>query len=325
MVLFLSEIEVAKLLSMRQAIPLIEDAFEMFARKRIAVVPRLALNLGGEAGAFRAMMASVPDLGFFGLKTLTGIPGKRDPKNTYFALLLFDSTSGALAAIIAAGHLTVVRTGAAGGVAVKHLARSNSDSLGVLGTGIQARSQVAAVRTVLPIRRIKICSRRRDEAQNLANEYVREGLDATFSEDLKEVVTKSDVIVCATTAVEAVIHGDWIQDGTHVNAIGANSPGKRELDASAFAGGKVVVDLAEQVCLEAGDVIDALATGPLSRSHFQVELGDVLIGSKQGRTSASDITIFKSVGPAFLDIAVGAWIYKEARAQGLGRQIYFTA
>src|SRR5208282_4259274 len=145
MALLINEREVAELLSMKQAMSLVEQAFVMHARGRVGIAPRLALKLNGNAGSFRAMMASLPDIGSFGLKTLTGIPGKREIGKTYFVMLLFVSGGGALVGILSAGLLTNIRTGAAGGVAAKYLARSDAESLGVFGAGVQARSQVEAI------------------------------------------------------------------------------------------------------------------------------------------------------------------------------------
>jgi alanine dehydrogenase len=135
--LILSESDVASLLSVPDSIQAVEESFRLYASGRAAVAPRMALKLTGEAGAFRIMAASLPDMGVFGLKTLTGIPGRRRAGSTYFAMLLFDGAGGALTAMIAATHITGVRTGAAGATAVKHLSRPDARVLGVIGAGFR--------------------------------------------------------------------------------------------------------------------------------------------------------------------------------------------
>jgi alanine dehydrogenase len=321
MVLLVNEREVTELLNMKQALTLVAQASVMHAKGRIGTAPRLALKLDGEAGSLRVMMASLPETGSFGLKTLTGIPGRRERGKTYFVILLFDSGSGALVAILSAGHLTNIRTGAAGGVAAQYLARSDAETLGVFGAGVQARFQVEAITSVFPIKKMKVFTTNGQRAAQMADEYRQRGLDAIPVRNSHDVITSSDILVCATTATEPIIRGDWLPEGTHINAIGANSTVKRELDAAVFLKAKVIVDFAEQVCLEAGDVVDALASGTVSKSQFQTELGDVLIGSKRGRSSPDEITIFKSVGAAFLDVAIAAWVYKEALTRGLGQKV----
>jgi alanine dehydrogenase len=316
--LILSESDVIGLLSVPDSIRVVEESFRLYASGRAAVAPRMALKLTGEAGAFRVMAASVPEMGVFGLKTLTGIPGRRRAGSTYFAMLLFDATTGALTALIAATHITGVRTGAAGATAVKHLARPDSRVLGVLGAGFQARAQMNAIREVRHLELVKIFDVDASRAAAAAEALEAAGTRARVAPSSYEAVKDSDIVVSATTSTEPVIHGEWLTPGMHVNAIGANSPAKRELDVAALMKGRLVVDFREQVIVEDGDIVDAAARGVLPADMVETELGQVITGDKDGRRTAADITIFKSVGVAFQDVAVAAWVYRRAKELGIG-------
>lgn len=321
MIRILDESAVGEVLSMSAGLRLVEDAFRQHALGEVTMAPRTALDLDGEAGSFRVMTAALPEMGSFGLKTLTGIPGRRRSDEIYFAMLLFDGDTGGLRCILPAGGITPIRTGAAGGVAAKHLSREDSSELGVFGSGVQARAQVSAIREVRPIDRAKIFDVDPDSAAAFTRELESEGLEAQAVPDSREAVRDVDIVVTATTAREPLFPGEWIEEGTHINAIGANSPVKKELDPEAFRRAKVVVDYREQVLLEAGDVIDAIEAGAVDEDGSLTELGDVVAGRSPGRETPEQITLFKSVGVAFQDIAVAAWIHDEARRRDLGVQV----
>lgn len=321
MALILTETDVAEVLSMREAIRLVEQAFALHSDGRAALPPRIALKLSGEAGAFRVMAASLPEMGAFGLKTLSGIPGKRRIGSTYFVMLLFDSVTGAFTAMLPATHITGVRTGAAGGVAAKYLAKPDARVLGVFGVGVQGRAQIEAIRAVRPIETVKVFDLDLERAGAVAHMLEAGGVSARVASDAREVVLGSDIVVSATTATEPVVLGQWLEPGVHVNAIGANSPTKRELDRVALQKARLVLDFREQVLIEAGDLIEALEAGDIAPSAVELELGDIITGKQPGRRSPEEVTVFKSVGVAFQDVAVAAWVYQQARERGLGTTI----
>lgn len=321
MTLILNESEVRRLLTMKEGIRIVEQGFEQYARGRTTLAPRLVMKLTGDAGTFRIMAAIVPDMGGFGLKTLTGTPGKRKPDSTYFAMLYFDVATGALLAVIPATHITGIRTGAASGVATKYLAREDARTVGLFGAGFQGRNQVAAIREVRPIERVKIFDVAEAPAQALAKELEAEGVAASLAGSPEEAVRGCDIIASATTASEPPIRGEWLEPGCHVNAVGANAPTKREVDAEAFARARVVVDFEEQVLQEAGDLMSAIESRSFAKDRIHAELGDVVIGKKKGRESRDQITLFKSVGVAIEDVAVAAWVYREAKKKGLGTNL----
>jgi ornithine cyclodeaminase/alanine dehydrogenase-like protein (mu-crystallin family) len=267
------------------------------------------------------MAAIVPEMGGFGLKTLTGTPGRRKPESTYFAMLYFDVATGALLAVIPATHITGIRTGAASGVATKYLAREDARTLGLFGAGFQGRNQVAAIREVRPIERVKIFDIAESPARALARDLEAEGVKAIVAGSPEETIRGSDIIASATTASEPPIKGEWLDGGCHVNAVGANAPTKREVDAETFVRARVVVDFEEQVLQEAGDVMSAIESGSFAKEHIHAELGDVVIGKKKGRESRDQVTLFKSVGVAIEDVAVAAWVYQEAKRRSLGTDL----
>jgi alanine dehydrogenase len=322
MALVLSEADVADAISMADGVRLVEHAFRQYTEGHAVLLPRVSVDLPGTGGSFRVMSATMPAAGAFGLKTLTGYPGKRLPGETYFVLLLFSTETGALRAVMAAGHLTGIRTGAATGVAAKYLARADASVLGVFGAGVQARQQIAALMIVRPISSIKIFDVDQVKAASLAAQLCDQFKVAARSvAGARETVAQSDLVVTATTSRESVFCGDWLEEGTHVSGIGANSPSKRELDGATFRRGKIVVDFKDQTLQEAGDLREALSTGAITVDDVHAELGEIITGRKEGRSSDREITVFKSVGIAVEDIATAAYVYEQAVAKGLGTHV----
>jgi ornithine cyclodeaminase/alanine dehydrogenase-like protein (mu-crystallin family) len=240
--------------------------------------------------------------------------------------LLFNAENGALRAVMAAGHLTGIRTGAATGVAAKYLAREDATILGIFGAGVQAKQQVAALIAVRPVMQIKVFDIDRAKAEAFAAQLGEEfNVRARPAASARETVAGSDLVVTATTARQPVFCGDWLEEGTHLSGIGANTPAKRELDAVAFQRSKIVVDFKDQALQEAGDLREAISTGAITSDHLHAELGEIIIGKKAGRSSDREITMFKSVGIAVEDIATAAYVYQRAIAGGLGTSMTLEA
>ena len=319
MALILTEREVAEILSMKEAVRLLEASFRLHAEGKTQLAPRLVMPLTGVAGNFRIMAAVIPDMGGFGLKTLTGTPGKRAPEETYFAILYFDTETGALRAVMPGTHITGTRTGAASGVATRYLAREDAASLGLIGAGFQGRNQVAAVREVRDITTVRVYDLFPEAAASYAAALSGEGLDAQPVGSAEAAVRGLDVVCAATTTKEPVILADWLEPGMHVNSVGANAPVKREVEAAAFSRCRVVLDFRDQVLGEAGDLMAAIRDGAFREDQLHAELGDVVVGRVAGRSSPDDITLFKSVGVAIEDVACAAFVYEEAGKRGLGQ------
>jgi alanine dehydrogenase len=322
MILLLSETDVARVISMGDGVRVVEQALRQHSVGAGVAMPRISADLPGNGGAFRVMSAIVPEIGFFGLKTLTGYPGRRLAGETYFALLLFSCDTGALRAIVAGNRLTGIRTGAASGVAAKYLSRADSTVLGVIGAGVQARYQVAALLEVRPVKEIRVFDIDSAKAEAFAQELELDfQVTARAVPHVREAVSGCDLIVTATAAKAPVFEGQWLEEGTHVSGMGSNTPNKRELDGTVFKRSTIVVDFKDQALQEAGDLQDALRTGAIPAEAIDVELGDIITGKKPGRQNDREITLFKSVGMAIEDIATATFAYQQALAAGLGTRL----
>jgi alanine dehydrogenase len=322
MILLLSESDVANVVSMGDGVRVVEQALGQHSAGGGVAMPRISADVPGNGGAFRVMPAIMPEIGFFGLKTLTGYPGRRLAGETYFAVLLFSCDTGALKAIVAGNQLTGIRTGAATGVAAKYLSRENSRVLGVVGAGVQARYQVAALLEVRPIREIRVFDIDAAKADAFARQIERDfHVDARAVTQVREAVTGCDLIVTATAAKAPVFDGQWLEEGTHVSGMGSNTPNKRELDGTVFTRSTIVVDFKEQALQEAGDLQDAIRTGAIAAEAIDVELGDIITEKKPRRRHDREITLFKSVGMAIEDIAMATFAYNKALSAGLGTRL----
>lgn len=309
MPLYLTEDEVAELLTPRDALDAVEACFIRLARGVVENRPRTRLPL--DEGVFAYMAAADRELGLAGVKTYTWLPG-----GTPFVVVLFDLAEATLAAVIEADKLGQLRTGAASGVAAKFLAKSEAKTLGVIGCGWQAESQVAAIREALPaIDRVVAYCRSEDKLEEFC---ARVGAEAGESH---RDAGGQDVVVTVTTSKDPVLRGEWLQPGALVCAVGANDPNARELDNAVLERASFVCcDLREQAKLESGDLIDPVAQGLLDWLEVH-ELHDIVAGEVNGRESEEDVVVFKSNGIAAWDVAAGAAVVELARAQGVGRSL----
>ena len=309
MALHLSEDDVAGLLSAAEAVPVVEDCFRRLAAGTIENVPRRRLAL--DDGYFAVMAATDRELGYAGLKAYTVVEGK-----LAFVVCLFDLAGGELAAVLGADTLGQRRTGAASGVAAKHLARAGARSLGVIGCGWQARSQVACIREALPtIERVVAYCRSEERLEAFCAEVGAE--EGETHRDAGE----QDVVVTVTTSKDPVLRGEWLRDGALVCAVGANDPSSRELDNAVLERATFVCcDSREQARLESGDLIEPVEQGSLDWLEVH-ELQDVVAGELRGRESDEDVVLFKSNGIAAWDLAIGAAVLDRARERGVGVEL----
>ena len=309
MPLYLSEAEVASLLTVEDAIAAVEECFRRIARGAVDCPPRIRLPV--EEGTFAVMPAVDRELGLAGLKTYAWLPG-----GTPFVVVLFSTERAAIDAVIEADKLGQLRTGAASGVAAKYLARPGAKSLGVIGCGWQAESQVAAIRSAVPtIERVVAYCRSADRLRTFA-----ERVGAEPGESHRDAA-EQDVVVTVTTSKDPVLRGEWLKPGALVCAVGANDARARELDnvvleRAAF----VCCDSLEQAQVESGDLIEPVALGVLDWLEVH-ELQEVVGGETSGRTSDEDIVLFKSNGIAAWDLAIGSAAVTKAGSRGIGREL----
>ena len=309
MPLFLSEQDVGELLSAADAVDAIEACFRRMAAGAVENRPRYRLGL--ESGALAVMAAADLELGYAGAKVYAGFgDGAR------FAVLLFRADAPELVAVLEADKLGQLRTGAASGVAAKHLAAGGARSLGVIGCGWQAESQVACIRAALPDLERVVAYCRTEERQRLFCE--EHGAEPGESH---QDAAACDVVVTATSSRDPVVRGEWLRAGALVCAVGANDGRRRELD-------NVVLERAAFVCcdsrddarLESADLIEPIESGVLDWLEVH-ELQEVVADEIAGRQSDDDIVVFKSNGLAAWDIAVAAAVLQRARAAGAGREL----
>jgi alanine dehydrogenase len=319
MIVFLSENDVQTAITMPETLTIVEAAFRDYALEQATLLPRVSQTMPGATGMFRILGATLPRQEMFGLKTLTGFPGRRLDHEVYFAILIFEMGSGALRAVISANYLTGLRTGAASGVAAKYLARADASSLGIVGAGVQAWYQAEALCAVRDIRTAKVFSRNKSKAEAFALRLqAMLSVDAVAVDSAEEAVRDSDLVIAATSSYEPIIQGAWLKPGTHVSGIGANTPLKKELDPTCFERARVVADSREQVMAECGDLRGAIEGGTVKADVVYAELGELAAGLKEGRASAEEVTIFKSVGLGLQDIAVAAALLGTAKPCRVG-------
>lgn len=304
--LYLREDDVEELLSAADALAAVEACFERLARGAVQNRPRERLPL--EDGTFAVMAAVDAELGLAGTKTYAWLPD-----GTPFIVVLFDLERAETAAVIEADKLGQLRTGAASGVAAKHLAKARARSLGVIGCGWQAETQVACIREAVPsIERVVAFCR---SERRLAEFCAKVGAEAA---ETHRDVGEQDVVVTVTTSRDPVLRGEWLQPGALVCAVGANDAEARELDNAVIERATFVCcDSREQARLESGDLIEPVGQGLLDWLEVH-ELQDVVAGELRGRESDDDIVLFKSNGLAAWDVAIGAAAIERARARGVG-------
>jgi alanine dehydrogenase len=312
--IYLTEAEVGRLVTVEDAIETLAAMFATWGDPGTTNLPRRRARL--EDGALNLMGAAYGAKSVHGLKVYAGVKGAQ------FHTLLYSSLDGRLKAMIEADLLGQMRTGAASGLATRHMANADAHTLAVIGTGRQARAQAVAVCAVRPIKRVVVFSRtaerRRAFARELENELHIETSDAPSAQ---ACVAGANVVVTITKSADPVCLARWLGEGVHVNAAGANAAHRREVYRDMVLRAAVkATDHIEQAKLEAGEFRDLVAAGKLAWSDIR-ELGEFATGKARGRNSPSDLTLFKSLGIALEDVAFAALVHARAIAQGVGRPI----
>ena len=314
--LHIREAEVRALLTMPMAIEAVEEISRKQATGEVVVHPRRRFELPGN-GFFHYMAAADYSSGFVAMKQYTYVRGA-----LRFLVPLYEMSTGALVALIEADVMGQLRTGAASGVATKYLSRKNAQTAGIIGTGGQAKTQLEAVAAVRKLKEARVFSRNAGKRDAFAKEMTeRLGIPVLGVASAAEAVREADIVCTATTASTPVVGANDLAPRVHINAIGANHAHKSELDAEAVASADViVVDSVEQSRQEAGDLIIAFHGDEICWTGVK-KLSDVVAGKTSGRTSDSEVTLFKSNGIASWDLAVAMKVYAMAREKGVGREV----
>jgi ornithine cyclodeaminase len=321
-VLVLSEHEVESLLTMRECIAVMEEALSSLARGEVHNPLRHAIRAPGAAGLLGLMPAyRGGETAYYGLKEVCVFPGNpaRGLDTHLGAVLLHSGETGELLAIMNASAITAIRTAAVSAVATKLLARDDAKTLAIIGAGVQGRTHLESIPLARDVVEIRIVSRTRSKAEELASRDPR----ARVVDSIEEAIRGADLIVTATSSREPVLKRDWIGDGAHINAVGSSIAVARELDGATLAAASLFVDRRESTINESGDYLFALKEGAIGDGHIRGEIGDILIGTASGRTSPGEITLFKSLGLGVEDLASAAFLYDKAKRDGRGQWIDF--
>ncbi|QRA16332.1 ornithine cyclodeaminase family protein [Staphylococcus shinii] len=307
--------EQAKLLNMEEIVDAVAESLKAYSEGKTNTPLRYSLPFN-EDNRYLVMPALSDELKIVGLKTLTVAPNNtKIGKNTIVgSVILSDYETGETLAVLEGSYLTKIRTGAISGVATRYLARENAKTLCVIGTGDQAQGLIEAVLAVRDIERIQFYNRTYDKAVNFSKQIEKdhEHLNLVVCDDVETAIADADIIVTATNA-QAPVFKQRLAQGVHVNAVGSFKPDMQELPSQAIVDAdKVVVEAVEAALEETGDLINPVSEGVFGRNHLYGELGHIVASKLEGRVSEDEITIFKSVGVAIVDIVVANYFYQKA-------------
>ncbi len=312
MALLLRETDVEAMLTMPMAMELVERVHREYSTGQAIDVPRERTRL--PKAALHILQGAVPSAGVFGYKAYTS-----SREGIRFLVYLFDAETGTLRAVVEANRLGMMRTGAAGGVAAKWLAREDARVVGLFGAGWQARGQVEALAHARKLERVKEWSRTAEKREKFCEKMRgKVGVELVPAQSAEDAVRGSDIVVTITTSATPVFSGEWIAPGTHINAAGSNSILRQEIDETTVRrADPVVVDSRATALKEAGDLLPALEKGRLHLGGL-TELGEVIAGIRPGRTRADQVTLFESQGMAIQDLVIAAELARIAKETGRG-------
>jgi len=320
-VLLVNEAGVHELLPMDACVSLMRDALTALSRGDAVLPLRSKMFLPDQSGLLGLMPGYLGDPQSFGLKVVAVMPGNHGtPYDSHQGVvMLFGVEHGEPLAILDASAITAIRTAAASAAATDVLARSDAGDLALIGSGVQARTHLAAMKAVRPLRRVRVWSRNRVNAERFASEEAKAAGVRIEVADTAEAAVKGADLVCTTTSSkEPVLQGAWLVAGAHVNAVGACFPNAREVDTEAVRRARLYTDCRESCVKEAGDFIIPRNEGAIDDGHLVGEVGDVFLGRIPGRRSPDEVTLYESLGVAVEDLAAAHAIHRRARETGAG-------
>ncbi len=319
MPLWLSETDVRSVLSLADGIDAMDRALAAFSTGQVVQPVRTAIELRPRT-FFALMPAYQAAQSVLGAKLVSVIPenAARALPTHLAAISLFDPETGQLLAVMDGRWITELRTAAASALSTRHLARADSAVLGILGSGVQARSHLRALNLVRHFREVRVWSPNPEHVRLFVEEM---GEPVRAAASAETAVRGADVVVLATSSDTPAIEDAWVGAGAHVISIGACRPSQRELDPALIARARLVVDSRDAAWQESGDVVQGIREGRFPREHARVELGEILAGREPGRTSDDEVTVFKSLGVAIEDVAAAALAYRRAKQAGRGIEV----
>jgi len=326
-VLAISEEAVASLITIEDVVEVVELAFRENAHGYAQNPPKIYLNFRGYNGDLRTMPTYLERLNISMVKVVNVHPdnSKKFGLPTVMAtILLIDPKNGQLLSIMGGATITAMRTGAAGGIAAKYLAVKKQETAGFVGAGTQARTQLSALLSIFPsLEKIRIWDLQPDAAKSFAKEInlTTSRVNATPVDTAQVAVKESNIVVTTTPSTRPIILNDWVANGTHFNCIGADAPGKEELDPAILKRSKIVVDDWKQAS-HSGEINVPVSMGTVFRENIWAELGEVVAGIRTGRSSSNEITVFDSTGLAIQDATTAELVYQKALEKGVGSFVH---
>jgi alanine dehydrogenase len=322
--LVLSEQQVRSLIDLDELIVALEQAHLQYSTGNAVMPVRLVVPLPQIQGRITSMPGFLNHEKALGMKVVTYFHDnpKRNLPAILATIMLFSAETGKLIAAMDGSYITAIRTASASAMATKALANPAAPVLGILGAGVQARAHIQALCRVRKLARIKIYSPSGTSAATIKKEMestVGAAIDVATSAEA--AVRESDLVVTVTTAKQPIVKPEWLKPGVHINAVGSHRPDLREIDGATLARAKIVVDSRDAIMAECGDILLALAEGSLAENAIHGEIGEVLAGTKPGRSHADEITLYKSVGIAIQDVATAQLVYHKALDQNIGTNV----
>ena len=318
--------DVHALLPMAECIDLMHRTMSAVSEGRVVLPLRSILMMPGDLGMMGNMPGYLGDPECFGVKLVSLNPRNKPPQYSSHLgiVLLFEVEHGQPVALLDAAEITAIRTAAASGLATRLLARADASSLTILGAGEQASSHLAAMLAVRPLKRIRVWSRDPDKTAAFArSEQARHGVTIEVAPTVRDAVERAEIICTVTKAREPILFGEWIEPGTHLNVVGSSVATTAEIDIPTVVKSRFFVDYRSSTITEGGDYLRALRAGAITPEHIIAEIGEVANGSKIGRTSPVDVTLYKSLGIAPQDLASAYYVLQKARQRGMGQVIDF--
>jgi len=322
--LILSSPDIEKLITMPAALRIAEQAFTAYGQGKIQMPAKIYLRLDKYQGDFRAMPAYLEGVEACGMKWVNVHPqNKKHGLPSVMALIIInDPKTGLPLAVMDGTYITNLRTGAAGGIAAKYLARENSSRVALVGCGAQAQTQLMALNEIFDIETVFLYDCLKSQPEIFLKKMRYLDLKMSAAKNIPDCLKNADIVVTTTPSRRPIVKPEWIKNGTHINAIGADAPGKEELETGILKKAKVVVDDITQA-IHSGEINVPMTRKTITRKNIHADLGDIITGKKQGRKSREEITVFDSTGLAILDVAMAHYVYQQARKNKVGKTVKF--
>ena len=320
----LSEKQVASLIDVDELIGALEQAHVQYSTGKAVMPVRLVVPLPQIHGRITSMPGFLHENAALGMKVVTYFQenSKRNLPAILGTIMLFSAETGKLIAVMDGSYVTAIRTACASAMATKALANAETPVLGILGAGVQARAHIEALTRARKIERIKIYSPSGASAAGIKKDLEPlKKIAIEVAGSAAAAVRDADLIVTGSTAKEPIVKSEWLKAGVHINAVGSHRPDYREIDGATVARAKVVVDSREAIMAECGDILLAIKEKAIDENHIHGEIGEILAGLKTGRSSASEVTLYKSVGIAIQDVATAKLVYHKALERGVGTNV----